>query len=75
MQVIAKGFEKELQIERLVIIGWTGKKAGLVAKGSDGKSLDVQWGPLYLRQGLPETALHLRKPELPVAEEWSVSVR
>ena len=76
VQVLAKGFDKNLVIERIVILGlgdseskWTAKVQGTK------KALDVSWGPLYMRPGLPNAALVVRKPDLQVAKEWVLRLK
>lgn len=75
LQVYASGFEKELLVERVVILGLGGRKEKWSATSSEGGTLEVSWGPLQLREKLPESALHIRKPNLPVSREWHIQLR
>ena len=49
--------------------GWT---ASLSAAGGQARGLQAAPGPLYQREGLPEVALVLRKPALPLTGDWSI---
>ncbi len=39
------------------------------------QSLEASWGPLYLKHGLPHVALHIRRPNLSIAEDWSLELK
>jgi hypothetical protein len=76
LQVFASGYDKNLKVERIVILGlgkpgsrWRAENVG--AK----QSLETRWGPLYLKPGLPHVALHIRMPNLSVVEEWSLKLK
>jgi len=68
-------------IDRVVVLGlpngpqgWT---ASIVSRGVTGKSqdeqrLDAQPGPLFLKPGMPATALVIRKAQLPAGKDWVV---
>ena len=75
LQVHASGFGKNLLVERIVIVGLRGSKEGWMATDSQGQSLEVSSGPLHFKKGLPDSALHIRKPDLPVSEEWHIQLR
>ncbi len=75
IQVQASGFEKDLLIEKIVLVGLGGRREGWTATDSRGQPLEVSWGPLYLRKGLPDSAMHIRKPNLSVSENWHIQLR
>ena len=75
LQVHASGFGKDLLVERIVLLGLSGRKEGWMATDSQGQPLEVSWGPLHLKEGLPDSAMHIRKPDLPVSEEWHIQLR
>ena len=61
-------------IERVIVIGWSARKGVLQAQDSKGRALDVEWGPLHLKAGLPDVALHVRKPNLSITEDWNIQI-
>lgn len=73
LQVVASGYKHNLDIERIVILGLgkPGSKWSVEVQGS-GRKIETSWGPPTLKPGLHATALVLRKPDLPVSQEWSV---
>lgn len=73
-QVHSSGFQKELLIEKIVILGVDGRKEGWMARVAQGRALEVHWGPLHLREGLPDVAMHIRKPDLPVSQDWTIQL-
>jgi len=75
-QVLASGFGKDLKVERIVILGLGKPGSKWRAENVAAKqSLETTWGPLYLKPGLPSTALHVRMPNLSVVEDWSLELR
>lgn len=63
-------------IERVVIVGLPGKQSSYKAlyKGAAGQHMDVVAGPLERVPGTPDSALVIRKPELPVDQNWSLQL-
>ena len=75
-QVLARGYGLDLEIERIAILGLGAPKSKWVATAKQkGVQLDLTWGPLHLQAGLPDAALIIRKPELLISEEWSISLK
>ena len=63
-------------IERIVVLGLKGKLSSWKAlyKGAAGQHMDVEAGPLKGVAGLPDSALVLRKPDLPIDQNWSLQL-
>lgn len=73
VQVEANGFEQSLVVERIVILGLAAPNSRVSATMEpSGQPLDVSWGPVLLKPNLPDAALVVRKPEVSIAEEWSI---
>ena len=76
VQVLANGFDQNLVVERIVILGLGDSKSKWTAEVQGTKqALDVSWGPLYMRPGLPNAALVVRKPDLQVAKDWVLQLK
>lgn len=41
---------------------------------SSGAELETQWGPMYMREGLPDVALQIRKPDLLISKDWKLEL-
>lgn len=64
---------KDLEVERLVILGLQGGPAGWAVRDASGRVLDSEAGPAVL--GGPGTeALVVRKPGLRLANDWSIQL-
>ena len=75
-QVLARGFDNNLVIERIAILGLGDRKSKWTAEVQGTKqALDVSWGPLYMRPGLPNAALVVRKPDLQIAKDWVLRLK
>ena len=63
-------------IERIVVLGLEHSRSGWKAlyKGAAGQHIDVEVGPLSRAAGLPDTAVVIRKPDLPVEQNWSLQL-
>lgn len=63
-------------IERIVVLGLEHSRSGWKAlyKGAAGQHIDVEVGPLHRAAGLPDTAVVIRKPDLPVEQNWSLQL-
>ena len=63
-------------IEKIVIVGLEGKQSSWRAlyKGAAGQHMDVEAGPLKRVPGAPDSALVMRKPDLPVDQNWSLQL-
>ncbi|KAL3163000.1 hypothetical protein ABBQ32_009432 [Trebouxia sp. C0010 RCD-2024] len=63
-------------IERIVIVGLKGKPSDwkAVYRGAAGQHMDVETGPLKRTPGMPDVAFVIRKPDLPVDQDWSLQL-
>ena len=63
-------------IERIVVVGLTGKPSDWKAlyKGAAGQQMNVETGPLKRIPGMSDVALVIRKPDLPVDQNWSLQL-
>lgn len=63
-------------IERIVVVGLKGKPSNwkVLYKGAAGQHMDVESGPLKRIPGMSDAALVIRKPELPVDQNWSLQL-
>ncbi len=63
-------------IERIVVMGLSGKESSWKAlqKGSGGRHIEVESGPLNRATGMPDAAVVIRKPELLVEQDWSLQL-
>lgn len=63
-------------IERIAILGLKQPPSSYKAlfKGALGQHLQVEAGPLVNQAGVPDSALVIRKPDLPVGSNWSVQL-
>ena len=66
-------YTTDLVIERVIVVGFKGKAASYVAKNKEtGESYTVEKGPVAQKSGVAQEALIVRKPDLPVASDWSL---
>lgn len=74
--VADKAYTNGAVIDRVVVLGLPdGPQGWGVQIGSGagaGRQLEAAPGPLFLKPGLPETALVIRKPQLKATEDWSL---
>ena len=68
-------YTTDLFIERIIIVGLKHKAASYVAKHKEtGETYKVQKGPVAQKAGIAQEALVVRKPDLPVASDWSLQL-
>lgn len=66
-------FSTDVVIERIIIVGLGQPATSLSVKEvGSGKVLQAGPGPVVQEAGVPELALVIRKPNLPVAGDWSI---
>jgi alpha 1,3-glucosidase len=65
-------YDSDLLIERIIVVGLDKPAAWSVVDTETSSALEAGPGPLVMQPGIPDAALVIRKPELPVAREWSV---
>lgn len=68
----AADYDPQVVIDRVVVLGLPGGPASWHAAGADGSQLEAAPGPLYLKPGLPDVALVVRRAGLPVRGDWSI---
>ncbi len=63
-------------IERIVVVGLTGKESSWKAlyKGASGQHMEVENGSLNRVAGMPDAAIVIRKPDLLVEQNWSLQL-
>lgn len=73
----AADYDPAVAIDRVVVLGLADGPAGWTAEleGEAARQLDAAPGPLYLREGLPEVALVVRRAGLPVSGNWRLRLR
>ena len=65
----------DMVIERIIIVGLKHKAASSLAKHKEtGETYTVQKGPVAQKAGIAQEALIVRKPDLPVANDWSLQL-
>ncbi len=66
-------YSTDVAIERIVVVG-LGQPASSfsVTEVGSGKVLQAGAGPVVLAEGVPESALVIRKPEVPIEGDWSI---
>ena len=68
-------YSTDLVIERIIIVGLGHlAKSFSVKEVGTGKVLQTGAGPVVQEAGVPELALVIRKPELPVTGDWSIQL-
>ena len=73
-----KTFKTPCLVERIIILGLNAKdilrsKEALVEPSN--RRVELESGPLLLRSGAPITSAHvIRKPNVPIAEDWSIKI-
>lgn len=69
----SKKFSSDCTVERIILLGLSGgPKAALVEPGK--KKVEVESGPLFLRASGAASALTIRKPNVRVADDWSIKI-
>ena len=64
-----------LQVERIIILGLSGKDYTATASvGGQQRQLEATQGPLSPKAAASTAALVIRKPLLPVGEDWAVTL-
>ncbi|CAH9142941.1 unnamed protein product [Cuscuta epithymum] len=70
---VSKKFSSDCTVERIILLGLSaGPKTALVEPGD--KKLQVESGPLLLRAGPPSSVVTVRKPNVRVADDWSIKI-
>jgi alpha 1,3-glucosidase len=71
-------YAPQLFVERIVILGAkvgpAGLKAQLAGSQNPAQVLQVAVGPLWLAPSLPDVAVVVRKPNLPISTDWTVHI-
>lgn len=68
-------YSTDLVIERIIVVGLKHKAASYVAKNKDsGQGYTVEKGPVAQKAGVSQEALIVRKPDLPIAGDWSLQI-
>ncbi|CAL8467821.1 g7359 [Coccomyxa elongata] len=66
-------YSTDVAIERIVVVGLRQPASSFsVTEVGSVKVLQAGAGPVVLAEGVPESALVIRKPELPIAGDWSI---
>jgi alpha 1,3-glucosidase len=64
-----------LMVERIVILGLRQPGSSYAVKvAATGAILEASSGPVVMQAGLPEVALVVRRPELPVSSDWAIQL-
>ncbi|KAL4422944.1 hypothetical protein ABPG75_009141 [Micractinium tetrahymenae] len=73
----AADYDPAVAIDRIVVLGLPDGPAGWTAEleGDAARQLEAAPGPLYLREGLPDVALVVRRAGLPVRGDWRLRLR
>ncbi|KAF3332501.1 putative glucan 1,3-alpha-glucosidase [Carex littledalei] len=68
-----KKFSSECLIERVILLGLSANaKKAVIEPGNH--EVDIELGPLSLRAGSSPVALTIRKPNVHVADDWTISI-
>lgn len=68
-----KKFYSECLVERIILLGLSANaKKAVIEPGNH--EVDIELGPLSLRAGSSPVALTIRKPNVPVADDWTISI-
>lgn len=68
-------YSTKVIIERVVIVGLQHPASSYAAKdAATGAALQAGAGPVVLQAGIPDDALVIRKPQLPVAGNWAIQL-
>ena len=64
----------QTSIDRIVVLGLPDGPAGwgVAVEGAGARQLDAAPGPLYLKEGLADVALVVRRAGLPAQGDWSL---
>ncbi|PSC68247.1 putative glucan 1,3-alpha-glucosidase [Micractinium conductrix] len=67
-------YNPETSIDRIVVLGLPDGPAGwgVAVEGAGARQLDAAPGPLYLKEGLADVALVVRRAGLPAQGDWSL---
>jgi alpha 1,3-glucosidase len=65
-------------VERIVILGLSAKDVGRSKEAliePSNRRVELEKGPLLLRSGVQSTSAHVvRKPNVPISEDWSIKI-
>ena len=68
-------YSTDLVIERIIVVGLKHKADSYTAKNKEtGQRYTVEKGPVAQKAGVAQDALIVRKPDLPVAGDWSLQI-
>lgn len=68
-------YTTDLVIERIIVVGLKHKAGSYVAKHKEtGQGFAVEKGPVAQKAGVAQEALIVRKPDLPIASDWSLQL-
>ena len=68
-------YSTELVIERIIVVGLKHKAESYTAKNKEtGQGYTVEKGPVAQKAGVAREAAIVRKPDLPIAGDWSLQL-
>ncbi|XP_057495532.1 probable glucan 1,3-alpha-glucosidase [Actinidia eriantha] len=66
-------FSSDCVIERIILLGYSpGPKSALIEPAN--QKAEIELGPLYLRNGRSPTVVTIRKPNVRIADDWTIQV-
>ncbi|PSS26594.1 Glucan 1,3-alpha-glucosidase [Actinidia chinensis var. chinensis] len=66
-------FSCDCVIERIILLGYSpGPKSALIEPAN--QKAEIELGPLYLRNGRSPTVVTIRKPNVRIADNWTIQV-
>nr|AOQ26251.1 AGL2 [Actinidia deliciosa] len=66
-------FSSDCLIERIILLGYSpGPKSALIEPAN--QKTEIELGPLYLRNGRSPTVVTIRKPNVRIADNWTIQV-
>jgi mannosyl-oligosaccharide alpha-1,3-glucosidase len=68
-----KKFSSECVVERVILLGLSANAKKAVIEPGNYK-VDIELGPLSLRTGSSPVALTIRKPNVRVADDWTIRI-
>ncbi|KAK6128410.1 hypothetical protein DH2020_037846 [Rehmannia glutinosa] len=66
-------FASECTVERIILLGLSPAPKNALVKPANQK-VDVEWGPLLLRGGKGKSFLTIRKPNVRIADDWTIKL-
>ncbi|XP_075478258.1 putative glucan 1,3-alpha-glucosidase [Primulina tabacum] len=66
-------FASECTVERIILLGLSHQpKTALIEPAN--QKVDIEWGPLLLRGGQSSSVLTIRKPNIRIADDWTIKI-